>query len=185
MAADLGTIARPYAKALFELANGERKLGEWSQALNAAAAVLGDANAKRVLGNPTIDVARRAEFLRAVAVGIKGAGVLETPQGKALIAVLAENDRLSALPEIAAQFDALKTQAENKVKVTMTSATQVDAATAEQVKQALKKRLGREVELELAVDASLIGGAVIRAEDMVIDGSVRARLEKLAAQLVD
>jgi F-type H+-transporting ATPase subunit delta len=182
--ADVGTIARPYAKALFEIASGERKLGEWSQALNAAAAVLEDANARRVLGNPTIDVAKRAEFLRAVSVGIKGASVLETTQGKALVAVLADNDRLALLPEIAAQFDALKAQAENKVKVTMTSATQVDPATAEQVKQALKKRLGREVELELAVDASLIGGAVIRAEDMVIDGSVRTRLEKLAAQLV-
>jgi len=110
--------------------------------------------------------------------------VFESAQGKALLAVLAENDRLPLLPEIAAQFDALKAQAENKVKVTMTSATPVDAATAEQVKQALKKRLGRDVELELAVDASLIGGAVIRAEDMVIDGSVRARLERLAAQLV-
>jgi len=182
--ADVGTLARPYAKALFDIASGERKLGEWSQALNAAAAVLEDATAKRVLGNPTIDVAKRAEFLRAVSVGIKGAGVFESAQGKALLAVLAENDRLPVLPEIAAQFDALKAQAENKVKVTMTSATPVDAATAEQVKQALKKRLGRDVELELAVDASLIGGAVIRAEDMVIDGSVRARLERLAAQLV-
>ena len=183
--ADVGTIARPYAKALFEIASGERKLGEWSQALNAAGAVLEDANAKRVLGNPTIDVAKRAEFLRAVSVGIKGAGVFESTQGKALLALLAENDRLALLPEIAVQFDALKAQAENKVKVTMTSATQVDAGTAEQVKQALKKRLGREVELELVVDAALIGGAIIRAEDMVIDGSVRARLTKLAAQLVD
>jgi len=182
--ADDSTIARPYAKALFDIASGERKLAEWSQSLNAAAAVLGDANAKRVLGNPTIDVATRAEFLRAVSVGIKGADVFETTQGKALLAVLAENDRLALVPELAAQFDALKAQSENKVKVTMTSATEVDAATAEQVKQALKKRLGREVELELAVDASLIGGAVIRAEDMVIDGSVRARLEKLAATLV-
>ena len=182
--ADVGTIARPYAKALFDIAAGDRKLGEWSQALNAAAAVLEDANAKRVLGNPTIDVAKRAEFVRAVSIGIKGADMLDSTQGKALLAVLAENDRLPVLPEIAAQFDALKAQAENKVKVTMTSATPVDAATAEQVKQALKKRLGRDVELELAVDASLIGGAVIRAEDMVIDGSVRARLERLAAQLV-
>ena len=182
--ADVGTIARPYAKALFDIASGERKLGEWSQALNAAAAVLADANAKRVLGNPTIDVEKRAEFLRAVSVGIKGAGVLDSAQGKALLAVLAENDRLALVPEIAAQFDALKAQAENRVKVTMTSATQVDAATAEQVKQALTKRLGREVELELAVDPALIGGAVIRAEDMVIDGSVRARLTKLAAQLI-
>jgi F-type H+-transporting ATPase subunit delta len=88
------------------------------------------------------------------------------------------------LPEIAAQFDALKAEAENKVKATLTSATAVDAAVAERVKQALKKRLGREVELELKVDPSLIGGAIVQAEDMVIDGSVRTRLEQLARAMV-
>jgi len=182
--ADVGTIARPYAKALFEIASGERKLGEWSQALNASAAVLEDASAKRVLGNPTIDVAKRAEFLRAVSVGIKGAGVFESTQGKALLAVLAENDRLALLPEIAAQFDALKAEAENKIKAKLVSATAVDAGVAARVKQALEKRLGREVELTLEVDPSLIGGAIVRAEDMVIDGSVRTRLEQLARAMV-
>ncbi len=88
------------------------------------------------------------------------------------------------LPEIAAQFDALKAEAENKVKATLVSATAVDAAVAERVKQALKKRLGREVELSLEVDPSLIGGAIVRAEDMVIDGSVRTRLEQLARAMV-
>jgi F-type H+-transporting ATPase subunit delta len=88
------------------------------------------------------------------------------------------------LPEIAAQFDALKAEAENKIKATLISATAVDAGVAERVKQALKKRLGREVELELTVDPSLIGGAIVRAEDMVIDGSVRTRLEQLARAMV-
>jgi len=183
--ADFSTVARPYAKALFELANAERKLAAWSEGLNAAAAVLGDANAKRVLASPALDDKKRAEFVRAVSVGLKGAEVLETKEGQALLALLAENDRLNVLPEIAAQFDRLKAQSENKVKVTMTSATPVDAKVAEQVTQALKKRLGREVELTLEVDGSLLGGAIIRAQDMVIDGSVRARLEKLAQQLIN
>jgi F-type H+-transporting ATPase subunit delta len=182
--ADHSTIARPYAKALFDLASAERKLGPWSEALNAAAAVLGEASAKRVLANPALDQAKRADFIRAVCVGLKGADLFETPQGKALLALLAENDRLTVLPEIAAQFDALKAQAENKVKVKFISATAVDASLAEQVKQALGKRLGRDVELTLEVDESLIGGAIVRAEDMVIDGSVRARLEQLAHQLI-
>jgi F-type H+-transporting ATPase subunit delta len=182
--ADQSTIARPYAKALFDVASGEHKLGPWSDALNAAAAVLGDANAKRVLANPELDQARRADFIRAVSVGLKGADVLETPQGKALLALLAENDRLAVLPEIASQFDALKAEAENKVKATLVSATAVDAGVAERVKQALKKRLGREVELTLEVDPSLIGGAIVRAEDMVIDGSVRTRLEQLARAMI-
>jgi len=182
--ADDTTIARPYAKALFDVANAEKKLGAWSDALNSAAAVLGDPSAKRVLANPALDQGKRADFIRAVSVGLKGADVLETPQGKALLALLAENDRLAVLPEIAAQFDALKAEAENKIKAKLISATAVDASVAERVKQALKKRLGREVELELEVDASLIGGAIVRAEDMVIDGSVRTRLEQLARAMV-
>jgi F-type H+-transporting ATPase subunit delta len=146
--------------------------------------VLGDASAKRVLGNPELDQAKRADFIRAVSVGLKGADLLETTQGKALLALLAENDRLAVLPEIAAQFDALKAEAENKIKAKLVSATAVDAAVAARVKQALEKRLGREVELTLEVDPSLIGGAIVRAEDMVIDGSVRTRLEQLARAMV-
>jgi F-type H+-transporting ATPase subunit delta len=118
-----------------------------------------------------------------VSVGIKGAEVFETAEGKGLLALLAENDRLGVLPEIAAQFDALKAQAENKVKATLISAVAVDKSVADQVARSLEKKLGRAVELTLAVDPSLIGGAVIRAENMVIDGSVRTRLEKLAHAL--
>jgi F-type H+-transporting ATPase subunit delta len=183
--ADQSTIARPYAKALFDLANAEKKLGPWSEALNAASAVLASPNAKRVLGSPTLDQAKRADFIRAVSVGLQGAELFESSHGKALLALLAENDRLAVLPEIASQFDALKAQAENKVKVKFISATAADPKVVEQVTQALKKRLGRDVELELEVDGTLIGGAIIRAEDMVIDGSVRARLEKLAHSLID
>ena len=146
--ADQSTIARPYAKALFDVANADKKLGPWSDALSAAAAVLGDANAKRVLGNPELDQGKRADFIRAVSVGLKGADLLDTTQGKALLALLAENDRLAVLPEIAAQFDALKAEAENKIKAKLVSATAVDAAVAARVKQALEKRLGREVELD-------------------------------------
>jgi len=182
--ADTSTLARPYAKALFDLARSENKLGPWSEALNAAAAVLGDANAKRVLANPALDQVKRADFIRAVSVGLKGAELFESPQGKGLLALLVENDRLATLPEIAAQFDALKAEAENRVKVKFVSATAVEASVVERVKQGLKKRLGREVELELAVDPSLIGGAIVQAEDMVIDGSVRTRLEQLARAMI-
>ena len=182
--ADDTTIARPYAKALFDVANADKKLGAWSEALNAAAAVLADASAKRVLANPELDRGKRADFVRAVSVGLKGADLWETAQGKALLALLAENDRLAALPEIAAQFDALKADAENKIKAKLVSATAVDASVAERVKQALQKRMGREVELELQIDPSLIGGAIVQAEDMVIDGSVRTRLEQLARAMI-
>ncbi len=182
--ADFSTIARPYAKALFDLASASKKLAVWSEALNAAAAVLADPSAKRVLASPTLDDRKRADFVRAMSVGLKGAEVFETAEGKGLLALLAENDRLMVLPELAAQFDALKAQAENKVSVTLTSAVAVDKSVAEQVTRALQEKLGRTVELTLEIDPSLIGGAIIRAEDMVIDGSVRSRLQQLTQALV-
>ena len=182
--ADLSTVARPYAKALFDLASADGKLAAWSAALAAGASVLDDANAKRVLASPTLDHGKRAAFVASVASGIKGAELFGTEQGRNVLRLLAENDRLAALPEIAAQFEALKAQAENKVKVKLISATPVDAKLTEQVTKALTQRLGRAVELTLEVDASLLGGAIIRADDMVIDGSVRTRLQRLAESLV-
>ncbi len=182
--ADFSTVARPYAKALFDLASAERKLPEWSAALAAAAAVLADPHAKRALANPAFDDAARATLVGSIAGAIKGGELLTSSTGKNLLQLLAENDRLTALPEIAAQFDALKAEAENKVKVTVTAATAVDSALAEQIKKALQQKLGRAVELTLAVDASLIGGAISQADDMVIDGSVRTRLQRLTEKIV-
>jgi F-type H+-transporting ATPase subunit delta len=182
--ADFSTVARPYAKALFDLATGERKLPEWSAALGAAAAVLADANARRALANPEFNDGARATLVGSIAGAIKGGELFTSSAGKNLLQLLSENNRLTALPEIAAQFDALKAEAENKVKVTVTAATAVDAALAEQIKKALQQKLGRTVELTLAVDASLIGGAIIQADDMVIDGSVRTRLQRLAEKIV-
>jgi F-type H+-transporting ATPase subunit delta len=182
--AEFSTVARPYAKALFDLANAERKLAEWSAALRAAAAVLADAGARTALANPGFDDGARAALVGSIATAIKGGELLGGSAGRNLLTLLAENDRLTALPEIAAQFDALKAEAENKVNVTVTSATAVDGALAEQIKKSLEKKLGRAVELTLAVDASLIGGAVIQADDMVIDGSVRTRLQRLTEKLV-
>jgi len=182
--ADTSTIARPYAKALFDLASGERKLTAWSDALAAAATVVADAGAQRALANPAFDDAARATLVGSIVGSIKGGELLTTPTGKNLLQLLAENGRLTVLPQIAAQFDALKAEAENRVNVTVTSATPVDAALAEQIKKALEKKLGRAVELTLAVDAALIGGAVIQADDMVIDGSVRTRLQRLTEAIV-
>ena len=182
--ADLSTVARPYAKALFDLASAEKKLPQWSAALGAAAAVVADANAKRALANPAFADGERAALVGSIAGAIKGGELLTTPAGANFLRVVAENGRLTVLPEIAAQFDALKAEAENKVNVTVTAATDVDKAVAEQIKKALEQKLGRKVELTLAVDSSLIGGAIIQADDMVIDGSVRTRLQRLTEKIV-
>jgi F-type H+-transporting ATPase subunit delta len=182
--ADSSTIARPYAKALFDIASAERKLPAWSAALNVAAAVIGDEHARRVLGRPSLTEAQRVELVTALVTAVPGGEPLGAGEGQNLLKLLAENDRLAALPEIAAQFDALKAEAENKVKVTLVAASQVDTDLTEQVTRALAERFGRTVELSVEIDASLIGGAVIRAEDMVIDGSVRTRLQRLTETLI-
>ena len=182
--ADLGTIARPYARALFDVASSAGTLGQWSDALHVAAAVVDDEKARQFLVNPALTEEQRAGFEEVVAQDAKGGALWRSVEGRNLLRLLAENDRLAALGEIAEQFDVLKARQENTVKVTLVSATAVDAAVADQVKQALEKRLGRSVELALEVDENILGGAIIRAEDMVIDGSVRTRLQRLAEALV-
>lgn len=181
--ADFGTIARPYARALFDIANQAGNLDGWSRALAAAAAVVSDDTAARYLSSPELTDEQRAAFIEGLANDVPDAAQLGTEQGKAFVRLLAENDRLPALPDISAQFDELKAQAENKITVTLVAATAVDQSVADKVASALEQKLGRKVELELEVDESLIGGAIIRAEDMVIDGSVRTRLQRLAENL--
>jgi F-type H+-transporting ATPase subunit delta len=183
--ADYSTVARPYAKAIFDVARESGALARWSTALAVAASVVADATASRYLGRPALDAAERARFVGSMCEGVAGAELLSDITGRNLLELLAENDRLLALPEIVAQFEGFKAQAESKIKATLIAASAVDEAQAAQVAQALERKLGRKVDLELEVDPSLLGGAIIRAEDMVIDGSVRSRLKRLAETLID
>jgi F-type H+-transporting ATPase subunit delta len=183
--ADYGTLARPYARAVFETALEAGNLDGWSTALAAAAAITADRSARDYLGRPEQSSKDRSNFVGALASELPGAAVLASAEGRNLLHLLAENDRLDALGEISQQFDALKAQHENKVKVTLTTASAVDVAQADSIAAALSRKLGREVELELAVDASLLGGAVVRAEDLVIDDSLKTRLKRLASSLID
>jgi F-type H+-transporting ATPase subunit delta len=111
-------------------------------------------------------------------------GVLSSTTGRNFLRLVAENDRLEVLPEIVQRFDALKAEAERTVAVSIVSASEIDAGQAALIARSLEQRLGRAVELKFSVDPDLLGGAVIRAEDQVIDGSVRSRLESLANTLV-
>jgi len=183
--ADYGTVARPYARAVFEIARQANDLEGWSKALAAAATVSADRSARAWLGRPELGVAERSEFMGKVAGDLPGGQVLGTDAGRNLLELLSENDRLDALAEISRQFDELKAEQENKVRVTLVAATSVDPATADRIAAALGKKLGRSVELELEVDPSLLGGAIIRAEDMVIDDSLKTRLARLAGSLTD
>ena len=183
--ADLGSVARPYARAIFDLAHAGGELEAWSNALACAAAVVSQPEARTYLGQPGLGDADRAQYVGNMCAGIAGAQMLASPQGANLLSLLSENDRLEACPEISRQFDQLKIQAEQKIEVTITSATPVEPDVVNTLSSALQRNLGRNVELTLAVDADLIGGAIIKAEDKVIDASVRSRLERLAGQLID
>lgn len=183
--ADFSTVARPYAKALFELADAAGSLAEWSSALRRAAEVVADEEVREFLARPELLADARARFVGDICGGIDDAAALGTGEGSNFLRLLAEYGRLPALPEISAQFDELRGRAENTIKVTLASASEVDAELSSKVTQALQDRLGRDVELEHEVDPALLGGAIVRAEDRVIDGSLRSRLQRLAEALVD
>ena len=175
--ADKSTIARPYAKAAFEAARDHKRLGPWSEALQTAAAVVGDPRVEALLGNPHVT----PQELAALVTDIAGPKLDE--QGRNLVRTLADNRRLALLPEISARFDGLKNEAEGVVDVTVTSAAPLDDSQRDKLAAALERRLGRSVRLQCATDRELIGGAILRAGDLMIDGSLRARLERIAYEL--
>jgi F-type H+-transporting ATPase subunit delta len=175
--AQVSTIARPYAKALFEVARDARDFDGWQRQLELLAHIAADAGVRAAVSNPRVEA-------KAVAALVQGvAGDKLSPAGKNLVAVLAERKRLVVLDEVLAQFVALRRDAERTVAVELVTAVPADAATQARFAAALEKRLGRKVELKNRTDAALIGGALVNAGDMVIDGSVRGRLERLANQL--
>ena len=175
--ADKSTIARPYAKAAFEEARDRGRLGPWSQALRTAAAVIGDARVETLVGNPRVTPEELATLVNEIAVPELD------EQGRNFVRTLADNRRLELLPEISARFDALKSEAEGVIDVTVTSAAALDESQRGKLAAALERRLGRSVRLQCATDPALIGGAVLRAGDLVIDGSLRGRLERIAYEL--
>ncbi|MDH4125460.1 MAG: F0F1 ATP synthase subunit delta [Gammaproteobacteria bacterium] len=183
--ADNNTIARPYANAVFELAKAAGELASWSTALDIAGQLLADKGLVEYLGRPALGSKKRFEFLTGL-FAEAGAKVLagSDREGSNFLRLLLENKRIAVLPEIAAHFAVLKARVENTVDATVTSAAPMSQGQKDQIAAALKKRLGRDVKVTSNVDASLIGGAVIRAGDVVIDGSLRARLEGLANALI-
>jgi F-type H+-transporting ATPase subunit delta len=168
------TLARPYARAAFGIARDAGDYASWSNALAFAARVAGDPQVTSLLGSPKLTHADAVSLL-----AIDGA----SEQVRSFLALLADNRRLALLPEIAGLFEELRTEAERVVKARVTSATALGEGDLAGIKAALKKRFGREVEIETAVDASLIGGAVIDAGDVVIDGSLKGKLGRLQSAL--
>jgi F-type H+-transporting ATPase subunit delta len=185
--ADNNTIARPYARAAFDLAQAADQLGGWSDALNIAGSLLADGKAAKFMASPSLTDAKRLEFLTGLIEAAGGNNTVldgSNKEGTNFLKLLIEYDRVDVLPEIAAHFDALKDRVENTIDVTVTSAVALNDAQQQEIARALKARLGRDVRITTETNETLIGGAVIRAGDVVIDGSLRARLQGLATALV-
>ena len=173
------TLARPYARAAFGIARDAGDLAGWSNALGFAARVAADPQVAALLGHPRLDGGDAAALL---APGSEQHD--DAPAAFAdFVRLLQDNGRLALMPEIAALFEELRAEAEKVVRAKVTSASALPAGELDGIKAALRKRFGREVEVETAVDESLIGGALIDAGDVVIDGSLRGKLQRLQGAL--
>jgi len=175
--AERATIARPYAKAAFEYARDANDFAGWSQALARAAEIVADPRVAELTKSPQCSAADVVSLITDVA------GASLNPAMRNFLRVLAENHRLLLLPEIAAHYEEFRSAVENTVDVEVVSAVKLDAAQSSRLSAALAKRLKRNVRMRTSVDESLLGGAVLRAGDLVIDGSLKGRLERLATEL--
>jgi F-type H+-transporting ATPase subunit delta len=174
---ELSTLARPYASAAFEMAKEQGDYDRWSQMLSFMAAVAHDGELRRVLDSPRLSEEQAAEMFIAVCED------RIDDQGRNFIRLLAENRRLPLLPEITALFEFLRREAEGEIDAEVVSAQEISDEQKKAIAKALKERLGREVNLTTRTDEALLGGAVIRAGDLVIDGSIRGRLNRLSLAL--
>ena len=175
--AELSTLARPYAKAAFQYAADANDLQGWSQNLAVVAAVAQQDAVVKLLSSPSYTAAQQAEKT----IEVCGDAINDKIRG--FMQVLAENRRLQLLPQIYQQFEVLKANREKTVEVDVVSATEISTEQQNKLASALSAKLEREVNMQVSVDDSLIGGAVVRAGDTVIDGSIRGRLAKLAEAL--
>ncbi len=169
------TLARPYARAAFSLARDHGRLSQWASLLGFAHQVASDARVSALLGHPSLVTEQVLELLLPPGDS--------DPNFRQFLALLSENGRLQLLPEIHGLFEALRADEERVLRVTVTSASELDEAEVARITGSLKKRFGREVDLSREVDPELLGGAVIDAGDVVIDGSLRTKLSRLQAAL--
>jgi len=176
--AEKSTIARPYAVAAFELAKEQQNLAGWSEMLGFAAVVVSDEVMQGYITNPAVAQDKLARLM------IEICGDQLNDLAKNYIKVLVANKRLNVLPEIVVLYNELRADAERTVEAEVITAFPLSDAQQATLIAGLKKRLGREVSLITRVDEQLLGGAIVRAGDLVIDGSVSGQLGKLAIALM-
>ena len=175
----LATLARPYAKAAFELAQGESNLAGWDDMLRLVSTIVVDPSMANLLESP--DVGGK----QAVTVIADIAGDSIDGRFRDFLIVLAANGRLPLLPYVADLYRDFREEAEKRLSVKVVSAIPLDENQAKRMQEALARRFDCEIELENEIDADVIGGAVVYAGDQVIDGSLRGRLQKLSNSLAN
>ncbi|HEV2614197.1 MAG TPA: F0F1 ATP synthase subunit delta [Gammaproteobacteria bacterium] len=170
------TIARPYAKAVFEFALEQKKLDNWSTTLKLLAMIAENPAMQSLYSDPNIS----PEELSSIFLGISG----KDENTKNFILILNHYDRLSLLPQISELFEEAKAEYEKVSTVFVTSAFPLEDSIQKKLKASLEIRLQHEVIMDYELDKNLLGGAIIRAGDWVVDGSVRAKLEKLKQAVI-
>lgn len=178
---DTTTIARPYAKAIFEYAHAAGKLAPWSAILQGLAQAVLDPQANAFIRNPRAKIEQQSQLL-SIFSQTDGFGA-EVKAIENLILLLAKNKRLLLLPDICAQYEVLRAEQEKILTVHVQTFSALTPAQQQNLIQSLSQRLQRQITLDVTIDESLLGGAIIRAGDLVIDGSVRGKLSKLATDL--
>ena len=170
---DMSTVARPYARALFELAEGEGSLDAWAERLEFWAAVVSNPEMSQPLTDPSVTREQQVEMFEAVVADDND------DHGRNMIRLLVENDRLSFLPEVHELYESFRSDAQGEIEATVRTAFPLSDDQQAGIVASLSKRLERKVRLQIVIDKDLIGGAVIQAGDLVIDGSLSGRVEKM------
>ena len=171
------TLARPYAKAAFEFASAAGTTESWSKMLNLAAIAVEVPEVAALLNDPRLTSESKVQAL----VRVLGDDADEAFRN--YVQTLGENDRLSVLPTVWELYEDIKAQAEKTLEAEVETAFELSNAQLQTLAAALSKRLDRTVNLQQAVNPALIGGVLIRAGDVVVDGSVRGKLSQLAESL--
>jgi F-type H+-transporting ATPase subunit delta len=175
--AERATIARPYAKAAFAYARENGRVADWAHWLGIARQVVSSDEYAWLAQSPGVQSSQLDELIASIC------GADLDASGRAFLALLAENGRLDYLPEIATLFEALVAEDQNVVDVKVVSAVALKDRQKERLVAALRGRLKREVRLHCTTDASLIGGAIVRSGDLLIDGSLKGKLARLETEL--
>lgn len=174
---DFTTLARPYANAVYDLANASGTLSFWSDALANILTVINDSQIEKLLDDPLMSKAQKGELI----IKVLGDNLKQPQQN--LIKVMAENGRLAIFAEVLAQFEIARAKAENKIDAEVTSAYELSADQTNELIKTLKNSLGCDITLTTTIDESLIGGVIIKAGDTIIDASMKSQLDSLALSL--